>query len=286
MYRRLSHRLDGVYNHPRREIVGREVLLKKEIKSATEEKQFVLHYQLQIELANGRLVGAETLLRWKHPSLGVLGPANFISAVEEIGIINSIGQWAIHEACRQAVFWQAQGHIDTTTSVNVSAGLISQRGFVEQIRNTLTETGLQPELLELEITESMLVEDFDLFKETLNLVRNLGVQIALDDFGTGFSSLMYLSQFPIDTLKIDQYFVRNLGQRNRLIIQSVIELAKKLHLRTIAEGVETLNQAEFLLGTGCQLAQGYYFSSPLSPDAYAKYAIKASETKPLRGHQH
>ena len=286
MYRCLSHRLDGVYNHPRREIVGREVLLKKEIKTAIDEKQFVLHYQPQIELANGRLVGAEALLRWKHPSLGVLGPANFISAVEEIGIINSIGQWAIHEACRQAVFWQAQGHIDTTTSVNVSAGLISQRGFVEQIRNTLTETGLQPELLELEITESRLVEDFDLFKETLNLVRNLGVQIALDDFGTGFSSLMYLSQFPIDALKIDQHFVRNLGQRNRLIIQSVIELAKKLHLRTIAEGVETLNQAEFLLGTGCQLAQGYYFSSPLSPDAYAKYAIKANKTKPLRGHQH
>ena len=286
MYRHLSHRLDGVYNHPRREIVGREVLLKKEIKTAIDEKQFVLHYQPQIELANGRLVGAEALLRWKHPSLGVLGPANFISAVEEIGIINSIGQWAIHEACRQAVFWQAQGHIDTTTSVNVSAGLISQRGFVEQIRNTLTETGLQPELLELEITESMLVEDFDLFKETLNLVRNLGVQIALDDFGTGFSSLMYLSQFPIDTLKIDQHFVRNLGQRNRLIIQSVIELAKKLHLRAIAEGVETLNQAEFLLGTGCQLAQGYYFSSLLSPDAYAEYAIKASETKPLCGHQH
>ena len=286
MCRRLSHCLDRVYNHPKREIVGREVLLKKEIKTAIDEKQFVLHYQPQIELANGRLVGAEALLRWKHPSLGVLGPANFISAVEEIGKINSIGQWAIHEACRQAVFWQAQGHIDTTTSVNVSAGLISQRGFVEQIRNTLTETGLQPELLELEITESMLVEDFDLFKETLNLVRNLGVQIALDDFGTGFSSLMYLSQFPIDTLKIDQHFVRNLGQRNRLIIQSVIELAKKLHLRTIAEGVETLNQAEFLLGTGCQLAQGYYFSSPLSPDAYAKYAIKASETEPLRGHQH
>ena len=286
MYRCLSHRLDGVYNYPRRETVRREVLLNKEIETAMEEKQLVLHYQPQIELANGRLVGAEALLRWKHPSLGVLGPANFISAVEEIGIINSIGQWAIHEACRQAVFWQAQGHIDTTTSVNVSAGLISQRGFVEQIRNTLTETGLQPELLELEITESMLVEDFDLFKETLNLVRNLGVQIALDDFGTGFSSLMYLSQFPIDTLKIDQHFVRNLGQRNRLIIQSVIELAKKLHLRTIAEGVETLNQAEFLLGTGCQLAQGYYFSSPLSPDAYAKYAIKGNSTKPLRCHRY
>ena len=286
MYRCLSHRLDGVYNHPRREIVGREVLLKKEIKTATEEKQFVLHYQPQIEIASGRLVGVEALLRWQHPSLGTLTPASFISVAEEIGIINSIGQWAIHEACRQAVFWQAQGHIDTTTSVNVSAGLISQRGFVEQIRNTLTETGLQPELLELEITESMLVEDFDLFKETLNLVRNLGVQIALDDFGTGFSSLMYLSQFPIDTLKIDQHFVRNLGQRNRLIIQSVIELAQKLHLRTIAEGVETLNQAEFLLGTGCQLAQGYYFSSPLSPDAYAEYAIKANKTKPLRGHRH
>ena len=286
MYRRLSHCLDGVYNHPRREIVGRGVLLKKEIKTAIDEKQFVLHYQPQIELANGRLVGAEALLRWKHPSLGVLGPANFISAVEEIGIINSIGQWAIHEACRQAVFWQAQGHIDTTTSVNVSAGLISQHGFVEQIRNTLAETGRHPELLELEITESMLVEDFYLFKETLNLVRNLGVQIALDDFGTGFSSLMYLSQFPIDTLKIDQHFVRNLGQRNRLIIQSVIELAQKLHLRTIAEGVETLNQAEFLLGAGCQLAQGYYFSSPLSPDAYAEYAIKANKTKPFRGHRH
>ena len=282
----MSDLLDGAYNDPRREIARKEVILKKEIKAAIEEKQFVLHYQPQIEIASGRLVGAEALLRWKHPSLGTLAPGSFISAVEEIGIINSIGQWAIHEACRQAVFWQAQGHIDTTTSVNVSAGLISQRGFVEQIRNTLTETGLQPELLELEITESMLVEDFDLFKETLNLVRNLGVQIALDDFGTGFSSLMYLSQFPIDTLKIDQHFVRNLGQRNRLIIQSVIELAQKLHLRTIAEGVETLNQAEFLLGAGCQLAQGYYFSSPLSPEAYAKYAIKASETKPLRGHRH
>ena len=282
----MSHLLDRAYNDPRREIARKESILKKEIKAAIEEKQFVLHYQPQIELANGRLVGAEALLRWQHPSLGTLTPASFISVAEEIGIINSIGQWAIHEACRQAVFWQAQGHIDTTTSVNVSAGLISQRGFVEQIRNTLTETGLQPELLELEITESMLVEDFDLFKETLNLVRNLGVQIALDDFGTGFSSLMYLSQFPIDTLKIDQHFVRNLGQRNRLIIQSVIELAQKLHLRTIAEGVETLNQAEFLLGARCQLAQGYYFSSPLSPDAYAEYAIKANKTKPLRGHGH
>ena len=286
MYRCLSHRLDGAYNHPTREIVGREVLLKREIKTAMEEKQFVLHYQPQIEIASGFLVGIEALLRWQHPSLGILTPPSFISVAEEIGIIDSIGQWVIHEACRQAVLWQAQGHIDTTTSVNVSAGLISQRGFVEQIRNTLTETGLQPELLELEIIESMLVEDFNLVKESLDLVRNLGVRIALDDFGTGFSNLMYLSQFPIDTLKIDQHFVRNLGERNRLIIQSVIELAQKLHLRTIAEGVETLNQAEFLLGTGCQLAQGYYFSSPLSPDAYAKYAIKASETKPLRGHRH
>ena len=251
-----------------------------------EEKQFVLHYQPQIEIASGRLVGVEALLRWQHPSLGTLTPASFISVAEEIGIINSIGQWAIHEACRQAAFWQAQDHIDTTTSVNVSVGLISQRGFVEQIRNTLTETGLQPELLELEITESMLVEDFDIFKETLNLVRKLGVQIALDDFGTGFSSLMYLSQFPIDTLKIDQHFVRNLGQRNRLIIQSVIELAQRLDLRTIAEGVETLNQAEFLLGAGCEVAQGYYFSSPLSPDAYAKYAIRSGNTKPLSGHRH
>ena len=114
----------------------------------------------------------------------------------------------------------------------------------------------------------------------------MGVRIALDDFGTGFSSLVYLSRLPIDTLKIDQYFVQNLGQRNRLIIRSVIELARNLNLRTVAEGVQTLNQAEFLLGAGCQLAQGYYFSSPLSPDAYAEYAIKASETKPLRGHQH
>ena len=259
--------------------------MKKEIEAAIDEKQFVLHYQPQIEIASGRLVGAEALLRWKHPSLGTLAPASFISTAEEIGITNSIGQWAIHEAGRQAVFWQAQGHIDTTTSVNVSVQLISQRGFVEQIGNTLTETGLQPELLELEITESMLVEDFDLFKETLNLVRKLGVQMALDDFGTGFSNFMYLSQFPIDTLKIDQHFVRNLGQRNRLIIQSVIELAQRLDLRIIAEGVETLNQAEFLLGAGCQLAQGYYFSSPLSPDAYAEYAIKANETTPLRGHR-
>ena len=245
----MSHLLDGTYNDPRREIDGKGVVLKKEIDTAIDEKQFVLHYQPQIEIASGRLVGAEALLRWKHPSLGTLAPASFISTAEEIGITNSIGQWAIHEACRQAVFWQAQGHIDTTTSVNVSVGLISQRGFVEQIRNTLTETGLQPKLLELEITESNLVEDFDLVKESLNLVRNLGVRTALDDFGTGFSNLMYLSQFPIDTLKIDQHFVRNLGQRNRLIIQSVIELAQKLHLRTIAEGVETLNQAEFLLGT-------------------------------------
>ena len=286
MYRCLSHCLDGVYNYPRRETVRREVLLNKEIETAMEEKQLVLHYQPQIEIASGCLVGVEALLRWQHPSLGTLTPASFFSVAEEIGIINSMGQWAIHEACRQAVFWQSRAHIDTPTSVNVSAGLISQRGFVEQIRNTLTETGLQPELLELEITESMLVEDFDLFKETLNLVRKLGVQIALDDFGTGFSSLMYLSEFPIDTLKIDQHFVRNLDQRNRLIIQSVIELAQRLDLRTIAEGVETLNQAEFLLGAGCQLAQGYYFSSPLSPDAYAEYAIKASETKPLRGHRH
>ena len=132
----------------------------------------------------------------------------------------------------------------------------------------------------------MLVKDFDLFKETLNLVRNLGVQIALDDFGTGFSSLMYLSKFPIDTLKIDQHFVRNLNHRNRQIIQSVIELAQKLDLRTIAEGVETLDQAEFLLGAGCQLAQGCYFSAPLPPDAYTEYAIKANNTKPLRGHRH
>ena len=256
------------------------------MKTAVEEEQLLLHYQPQIEIASGRLVGAEALLRWQHPSLGTLAPASFMSAAEEIGIINSIGQWAIHEACRQTVFWQAQGHIDTTTSVNVSAGLISQRGFVEQIRNTLTETSLQPELLELEITESHLVEDFGLVTESLNLVRKLGVRTALDDFGTGFSNLMYLSQFPIDTLKIDQHFVRNHGQRNRLIIQAVIELAKNLHLRTIAEGVETLNQAESLLGAGCQLAQGYYFSAPLSPNAYAEYAIRSGNTKPLRGHRH
>lgn len=236
--------------------------LEMELRRAQQKNQFELYYQPQIDLKSGALTGLEALIRWHHPTRGVISPARFIPIAEETGLIVSIGQWVLETACLQAKQWQHSGLPTIQMSVNVSLHQFKQLSFVDQVEATLLKTGLHPSHLNLEITESM-TSDVQNCKTTLQRLRELGVNVSIDDFGTGYSSLSYLSKFPITHLKIDQAFVQELSPSNRAIVKTIISLAKNLNLNVIAEGVETEEQADFLATLHCDEVQGYFYSKPL-----------------------
>ncbi|WP_434648790.1 EAL domain-containing protein [Pseudomonas sp. D1-2] len=243
------------------------------LRLALQRKEFVLHYQPKLDLTSGKVVGAEALVRWNRPDQGLVYPSDFIPVAEDSGLIVPLSQWVLQEACQQACRWQAEGMRPLYLSVNVSAIDFRQRGFVDGIARTLKETGLDPTQLELEITESVLMQNIDTTVATLNAIKHLGIRLAIDDFGTGYSSLSYLQKFPVDVLKIDQSFVGDLSidSNDAKLVSTIISLGKSLNLHIIAEGVETREQLEFLKIHQCEEAQGYFFSKAVAPQAFSQW---------------
>jgi diguanylate cyclase (GGDEF)-like protein len=245
------------------------------IRLALERNEFVLHYQPKMDLGSGQVVGAEALIRWKKPGQGWVYPSDFIAVAEDSGLIVPLTKWVMAQACRQACIWKTAGLPKICISVNVSAIDFRQRDFVESIELILKQTGMDPTLLELEITEGVLMQNVDATVTALNRIKALGVRLAIDDFGTGYSSLSYLRRFPIDVLKIDQSFIRGLSRdsSDAALVSAIISLGKSLKLTVIAEGIETLEQLDFLKAHHCEEGQGYYFSKAVAPDAFAHYLM-------------
>ncbi|MEQ1658166.1 MAG: EAL domain-containing protein [Hylemonella sp.] len=244
---------------------GEHLLMRNGLRRAMERQEFVLYYQPQYELASGQLTGVEALIRWHHPELGLVAPGRFIGVAEESGLIVPIGDWVLRQACGQAVLWQQAGLPALTMSVNLSA-IQFKRGNVEQsVSLALAESGLAPQLLELELTESILLQNVESVLTSVRQLKQMGVKLAIDDFGTGYSSLSYLKRLDIDKLKIDQSFVRDLATDpdDEAIVRAIIQMARSLNLKTIAEGVETEDMRSRLQTFGCDAAQGYLYSRPV-----------------------
>jgi diguanylate cyclase (GGDEF)-like protein/PAS domain S-box-containing protein len=246
--------------------------IEEALRRALEREEFVVHYQPKINLKTGKISGAEALLRWTHPTRGPVSPAQFIPVAEDCGLILPIGSWVLRQACQQAQAWVAVGLPMGTMAVNISAIQLREENFVDSVFAIFKETGLDPRLLEVELTESVLMKHAEYTASILKALRAGGVQVAVDDFGTGYSSLSYLRKFPIDALKIDQSFVRQITTvpDETIIVKAVISMGRSLKLRVIAEGVETQEQLAFLQAHKCDEAQGYYFSRPVLPEQFAK----------------
>jgi diguanylate cyclase (GGDEF)-like protein/PAS domain S-box-containing protein len=240
--------------------------LERSLRRAVERDELRLHYQAQYEVRSGRIVGVEALIRWQHPDFGLIPPGRFIGFAEESGLIIEVGKWVLHEACRQARAWQTQGLPPLRMAVNISAAQFRDPDFPGTVLTALRMTGLEARYLEIELTESIIMQDVERATGLLEQLKQLGLELAIDDFGTGYSSLSYLKRFPIDLLKIDQSFVRDIttDKDDAAITSAIIGLTHNLGLRTIAEGVETAEQLEFLEGRGCDEVQGFLFSRPLA----------------------
>jgi diguanylate cyclase (GGDEF)-like protein/PAS domain S-box-containing protein len=246
--------------------------IEESLRRALERQEFKVHYQPKVDLRTRQITGAEALIRWTHPVRGAVSPAEFIPVAEDSGLILSIGNWILREACQQARAWLDAGLALATMAVNISAVEFRDEHFLEGVFAILQDTGLDPRSLELELTESVLMKRAETSQAILKTLRARGVQVAVDDFGTGYSSLSYLRKFPIDTLKIDQSFVRQIttAPDETTIVTAVISMGRSLKLRVVAEGVETQEELVFLQAQQCDEAQGYYFSRPVLPEQFAK----------------
>lgn len=261
--------------------------LETGLRAGLERGEFVLHYQPKVNLTSGQVVGAEALLRWLHPELGMISPAEFIPIAEETGVILPLGEWVLRAVCVQAKAWQEAGLPAITVAGNLSARQFRQENLVAVVRRALDQAGLESRYLELELTESMVMEDPEKASGVLRQLKSIGVKLSLDDFGTGYSSLSYLTRFPIDCLKIDRSFVRDIpiNSDDTAIAMTVIAMAHSLKLRVTAEGVETADQLEFLRAQGCGEMQGYYFSRPLPAEEFAEL-LRSGRSLKLAGPQH
>lgn len=275
MYRAKSmgHNMYFVYENNMAENINAHLTLGGGLRKAIDEEQFVLYYQPKICLPEETVVGAEALIRWVHPELGLISPDQFIPLAEESGLILPLGEWVIRRACRQMQEWRESGHPPIKVSVNLSSRQFMQADLVDMVKRILDETGVNPELFELELTESMLMADAQQSIEKLHGFRKLGLTLSIDDFGTGYSSLAYLKKFPIQTLKIDRSFINDLGLDfdNDAIVKATIAMANSLNLKVIAEGVENRSQVDTLNGYDCREVQGYLFSKPLSGVDFLSY---------------
>jgi len=247
-------------------------LLESRLRTALTRGQFVLHYQPQYDFPGETYCGAEALIRWHHPELGIVPPASFIPLAEESGLIESIGDWVITESCRQIREWIDAGFDPKQISINLSSRQFRRGKLVDTIQQALDDAGITPERLMLEITESIIMQNPDEAREILNELREMGVSVAIDDFGSGYSSLAYLKMFPLDTLKIDRAFIMPLpdDDNSAAIVEAVMAMSRKLKLAVVAEGVETAGQASFLRDAGCDTAQGYLYSRPLAVEQFAE----------------
>ena len=243
--------------------------LEADLRHAIEREEFALHYQPIVLLHTGEITGVEALVRWQHPRRGMLGPPQFIPVAEETGLIVPLGRWVVRDACRQAARWQRMRGAPMTLTVNISGHQIQGESIVDDVREALEESGLDPRHLVLEITESVLMQHNEVLLLRLRALKSLGVRLAIDDFGTGYSSLGYLQRFPIDILKIDKSFVDNVGMNDGepALARAVIALGETLRLQTIAEGIEQRRQLNGLQELGCEMGQGYYFARPIAASA-------------------
>lgn len=268
---------------PMNAAANKRLLLESELWQALADNQLVLHYQPQVDLASGRVVGVEALVRWAHPLRGMIPPAEFIPLAEECGLILPLGHWVLSHACRQAKDWLDQGVDIGEMAVNISAHEFRQPEFTRSVRTVLLETGLPPERLELEITESTVMHSADAAAETLAELKRMGIKLAIDDFGTGYSSLSYLRRFAVDRLKIDRTFVADVESDvdAAALVTSIIALGRSLGLHLVAEGVENSAQADFLRDLACQRVQGFHFFRPLSAEEVPAIKRDALLVEPL-----
>ena len=248
------------------EASSRRIKLERALRKAISKKELLLHYQPIVDLQTGGIMGAEALVRWNHPEFGLLSPDYFIPLAHETGIIIDIGKWVLQQACKQAKSWHDAGYNSLLIAVNISAIELDQYQLINHISEVLVETSMPPDLLELEITESVLMHDPETSIKTLQGLKEMGIKIAVDDFGTGYSSLSYLKRLPINILKIDRSFTRDIDTDpdSLAIIIAIIALAKSLDLSVLAEGIETKEQFEFLYNAQCDRAQGFLFSKPVN----------------------
>jgi len=262
--------------------------LENSLRHALEREQFVLYYQPQVDVRSGQVVGAEALLRWRHVEFGLVAPAEFVPLLEETGLIMPVGEWVFRRACAQLKKWHEAGHHDLRVSLNLSSRQFSDRHLGTTIKQIMEETGVRPECIELEITESLIMQHTRTTMDILETLNRTGVRVGLDDFGTGYSSLAYLRRFPLDSLKIDRSFVLDIPKDpdDMAITQAIIMMGRSLKLDLVAEGVETVEQRDFLLGQGCPVMQGHLFGHPMAAEDFeallAKRASELPATAPKR----
>jgi EAL domain-containing protein (putative c-di-GMP-specific phosphodiesterase class I) len=252
---------------------NRRLEIAAELPGAIEHDEFVVHYQPIVDVGSGRTLGAEALVRWQHPLRGLVGPNEFIPVAEATGLIMPLGRWVLHEACRNAAAWKAAGIADDSfyVSVNLSGCHVQDDSVLRDVSTALADSGLAAEALMLEVTETSLIEDLNPAGSTLATLKALGLRIAVDDFGTGYSSLAYLSNFPLDIIKLDKSFIDRVATsaHGETMVRAVVDLARNLGLTAIAEGVEHADQAVALEHLGCQLAQGFLFARPMPASGLA-----------------
>ncbi|MCX8018090.1 MAG: GGDEF domain-containing phosphodiesterase, partial [Rhodocyclaceae bacterium] len=249
-----------------------QLLLETHLRNALDRGELLMFYQPKVDAQSGELVGAEALMRWQHPEHGMIPPSRFIPLAEECGLIAPMGEWALHAVCRQQRAWLDAGLKPVPIAVNVSAQQFAQQNVAQVVAQALAENDLPPELLELEMTESLLMKNAEQTAAVLDALKGMKIRMAIDDFGTGYSSLSYLKHFPVQTLKIDRMFVQDIdadGERIKLAA-AIIALAHGMDLHVVAEGVETEVQRDYLAGYGCDQLQGYLFDRPLPAEAFAE----------------
>ncbi|MGF1622666.1 MAG: putative bifunctional diguanylate cyclase/phosphodiesterase [Rhodomicrobiaceae bacterium] len=263
-----GRRIYQIYDEELHETIREKQLLEHDAQIAIQRAEFTLVYQPKVDLRSGAMMGLEALARWNHPVLGPIPPSKFIPIMETSTLMIDLGEWLLSQACNQAALWHAQGLTNICVAVNVAARQFKDPRFVEKVTRILEAANLNPASLEIEITETMLIDDLESVEETLAGLNRLGVSISIDDFGTGYSSLLYLTRFPLQSLKIDQSFVSNVpGNADSVtIVTSILAMARRMNLSVVAEGVETADQLKFLRANGCGFGQGYLFARPLEPD--------------------
>lgn len=264
-----------IYTRQMSEEVHRRVELGHHLRRALENDELSLNYQAKVDLATGEIIGAEALLRWHSEALGFISPAEFVPIAEETGLIVPIGDWVLDAACREAAHWPMSNGRDMQVAVNLSALQFLRGNLTERVSNSLRQSGLPARRLDLELTESLLVERPEETIQTLNELKEMGISISMDDFGTGYSSLSYLTRFPLDSLKVDRAFVTDLPHNRDavVVVRAIVGMAQQLEYNIVAEGIETERQMEFLHGLGCQTGQGYFFSKPLSNDDFISLLV-------------
>ncbi|WP_438313502.1 putative bifunctional diguanylate cyclase/phosphodiesterase [Sporosarcina sp. FA9] len=265
-----------IYQHGAASKTLERILLENDLRKSIELNHFSLDYQPKVKLINGEVTGLEALVRWDHPELGRISPDQFIPIAEETKLVLPLGNWVLREACKQAKKWSDKGFIGFRVAVNMSTIQLGEPFFIELIKSILWETNALPELLEIELTESVLA-NMDQVHTKIEEIRKLGIKVSIDDFGTGYSSFSYIKDFPVDTLKIDMSFIHDLHEKeeSRAIVKTIISLANTVGLNVIAEGIELKEQADLLLEYGCQEGQGYYYSKPTTPKACEEFMEKA-----------